>query len=93
MIFEPSALKSFTSYNQWFFCTKVCLQKARLFFAQFWRCALEKYVLIQDQLGSVKDIERVGYHQGLIYILEIIRTELTTKKTRELVIKKYYKNL
>ena len=39
-------------------------------------------------LDTWEDVERVVYHQGLFYILEIIRTELTTKKTWELVTKK-----
>ena len=49
---------------------------------QFWRCAPEEDVLIQDQFDGKEDVEGVVHHQGLSYVLEIIRTELTTKKTR-----------
>ena len=33
------------------------------------------------------------HHQGLFYVPEIIRTELTTEETRELVARKYYGDL
>ena len=33
------------------------------------------------------------HHQGLSYIPEIIRTELTSEKTREFVVRKYYGDL
>ena len=92
-IFEPRTLESFTSYNQRSLCTKVCLQNAHLPSAQFWRCAPEKDVLVQDQLDGGEDVKRVVHHQGLFYIPEIIKTELTTKKTRELIAKEYYGDL
>ena len=53
--------------------------------------------------GNWKDSNRILYHQGLLYILEIIKTELISRhhddplaghfgieKTQELVARKYY---
>ena len=50
---------------------------------QFWRCALEEDVLVQDQLDNREDVERVVHH----------REYSTIKKTRELVARKYYGDL
>ena len=64
---------------------------------QFWRCAPEEDVLVQDQLDGGKDVEGVVHHQGLSYVPKIIRIELTShfgiEKTRELVARKYYGDL
>ena len=49
---------------------------------KFCRCAAEKDVPAQDQLDGYEDVEGVVHHQSLSYVPEIIRTELTTKKTR-----------
>ena len=57
------------------------------------RCAPEEDVLVQDQFDGGEDVEGVVHHQGLPYVPEIIRTELTTEKTRELVARKYYVDL
>ena len=54
---------------------------------------LRKNVLVQDQFDGGEDVERVVHHQGLFYVPEIIKTELTNEKTRELVTEKYYVNL
>ena len=40
-----------------------------------------------------EDVEGVVHHQGLSYVPEIIKTELTTEKTRELIARKYYGDL
>ena len=64
-----------------------CARPPSLF--QFWRCAPEKDVLVQDQFNGREDVEEVVYHQDLFYVPKIIRTELTTEKTRELVARKY----
>ena len=56
---------------------------------QFWRCTSEEDILAQDQFDGVEDVKGVVYHQSLFYIPEIIRTELTIEKTRELVNRKY----
>ena len=45
---------------------------------QFWRCAPEEDVLVQDQLDGGEDVKGVVHHQGLSYVPEIIRTELTS---------------
>ena len=52
---------------------------AHVFFPllQFWRCAPEKNVLVQDQLDNGEDVEGVVHH----------REHSTIEKTRELVIK------
>ena len=60
---------------------------------QFWRCAPEEDILIQGQFDGGEDVEGVVHYQGLSYIPEIIRTELTTEKTREFVARKYYRDL
>ena len=39
-----------------------CLQDARHPSAQFWRCALEEDVLVQDQLDGEEDVEGVVHH-------------------------------
>ena len=44
-------------------------------------------------LDGWEDVEGVVHHQGLSYVPEIIRTKLTTERTRELVAKKYYRDL
>ena len=60
---------------------------------QFWRCTPEEDVLVQDQFDGGEDIEGVIHHQGLSYVPKIIRTKLTTEKTREFVARKYYGDL
>ena len=40
---------------------------------QFWRCAPEEDVLVQDQFDGGEDVEGVVHHQGLSYVPEIIR--------------------
>ena len=60
---------------------------------KFRRWALKEDVPVQNQLHGWEDVERVMHLHGLSYIPEIIKTELTTKKTRELVAKKYYGDL
>ena len=52
-----------------------------------------KNVLIQDQFDGGEDVEGVVHHHSLSYILEIIKIELTIKKTRELIARKYYGDL
>ena len=88
-IFEPKSLESSTSCNQRSLCTKVCLQNARLPSAQilqFWKCAPEEDVLVQDQLDGGEDVEGVVHHQGLSYVPEIIRTELTSRHHDESIL-------
>ena len=60
---------------------------------QFWRCTPEEDVLVQDQFDSREDVEGVVYHQSLFYVHEIIKIELTIKKTRDHVARKYYGDL
>ena len=61
---------------------------------QFWRCAPEENVQAKDQ---GRDIWWLGAYrensQGLFYVTKIIRTELTTEKTREIIIRKDYGDL
>ena len=72
----------------------VCKTPVLPLLLQFWRCAPEENVQAKNQgrdawwLGGC-----CGNYQGLFYVIEIIRTELTTEKTRELVTRKYYGDL
>ena len=59
-----------------------CLQDARHPSAQFWRCAPEEDVLVQDQLDGGEDVEGVVHNQGLSYVPEVIRIELTSRTLR-----------
>ena len=49
---------------------------------KFLRYVLEKDIQAQDQLDGWEDgwedVEEVGHHQGLSYVSEIIRIELTS---------------
>ena len=45
---------------------------------KFCRCAPEKGVPAQNQLDGWEDVEGVVHHQGLSYVPEIIRIELTS---------------
>ena len=49
---------------------------------QFWRCAPEEDVLVQDQLDGGEDVEGVVHNQGLSYVPEVIRIELTSRALR-----------
>ena len=51
----------------------------------FHRCALEEDVPVQNQIDGWEDVEGVVHLHGLFYVSEIIKTELTTEKTRQLV--------
>ena len=68
--FNPATLSSYQRYAR----------PPSLF--QFWRCAPEEGILVQDQFDSGKDFKGVVHHQGLSYVLEIIRTKLTTENSR-----------
>ena len=59
------------------------LQDARHPSAQFWRCAPEEDVLVQDQFDGGVDVEGVVHHQGLSYVPEVIRTELISRHHNE----------
>ena len=39
---------------------------------QFWRCAPEEDVLVQDQFDGGEDVEGVVHHQDLSYVPEVI---------------------
>ena len=54
---------------------------------------ISKLRIKAEMFDGWEDVERVVHHQGLFHILEIIKTELTTKKTRELIIRKYCRDL
>ena len=54
---------------------------------KFHGCALEEDVPVQNQFDGWKDVERVVHFHGLFYVPEIIKTKLTTEKTRQLVAK------
>ena len=76
----------------------ICAAHVFLLLLQFWRCAPEEDVLAQDISDSWKDVEGVVHNQGLSYIPEVIRIELTIghfgiEKTREFVVRKYYGDL
>ena len=45
---------------------------------QFWRCAPEDDLLVQDQFDGGKDVEGFIHHSGLFYVLKIIKIELTS---------------
>ena len=94
-IFKPRTFKSFTSCNQRSLCTKVFIGATQVLppLLQFWGCAPEEDVLVQDQFDGGEDIEGVVHLHGLSYVSKIIRTEWTTEKTREFVARKYYGDL